>query len=176
MTAKSLSEYARDLVMSAPPGEAHAALKELCVQRTLGGLPPWTAMAAELRRTAKAAGLDPAAEEAEVLADLLDAPATMRAAPGFWTGYRAALLRAAKADPAFRGKLLGLHPTPPDGRDAFTDWWIELLEESGAAQGLNRPVVGAGGRPAPARGSRRGSSRRRGRRRRAGTGGPLSSR
>ena len=139
LTAKSLSEYARDLVTSAPPGEAHAALKELCVQRTLGGLPPWTAMAAELRRTAKAAGLDPAAEEAEVLADLLDAPATMRAAPGFWTGYRAALLRAAKADPAFRGKLLGLHPTPPDGRDAFTDWWIELLEESGAAQGLIDP-------------------------------------
>ena len=138
LTAKALSEYARELVNGNAPADAHAALKELCVQRTLGGLPPWSGMATELRRTAKAAGLDPATEEAEVLRRLVDAPATAKAAAGFWTSYRGSLIRYAKSDVAFRGRLLNLHPSPSEAGD-FIDWWIDLLRDAGALEGLLRP-------------------------------------
>ena len=139
LTAKALSEYAHELIRAQAPGQAHAAFKELCIQRTLGGLPPWTGTAAELRRTAKAAGLDVTAEEADVLRQLLDAPATTKASAGFWSAYRSALLRLAKAEPAVRGTLLNLHPSPSEGSQDFVEWWIGLLREAGCLEALIRP-------------------------------------
>ena len=139
LTAKALSEYAHELIRAQEPGQAHAAFKELCIQRTLGGLPPWTGMAAELRRTAKAAGLDVATEENEVLRQLLDAPATTKAAAGFWSAYRSPLLRFAKQEPVVRGTLLNLHPSPSEGSQDFVEWWIQLLKDCGSLEALIRP-------------------------------------
>ena len=96
-------------------------------------------MASELRRTAKAAGLNPVTEESEVLRQLLDAPATAKAAAGFWSAYRAALMRLAREDPAMRGVLLNLHPSPPEGSQDFVEWWIQLLRDSGSLDALIRP-------------------------------------
>ena len=96
-------------------------------------------MAAELRRTAKAAGLDIATEENEVLRQLLDAPATTKAAAGFWSAYRSPLLRLAKQEPVVRGTLLNLHPSPSEGSQDFVEWWIQLLKDCGSLEALIQP-------------------------------------
>jgi hypothetical protein len=142
LSGKSVAEYGQDLSQSSKPAEAHAALKELCIQRTLGGLPPFAGMAAELRRTSKAAGLNSGEEDMVFLKELVEAPATKKAAAGFWTTYRSPLIKAAIADPAFRGKILNLHPTPSEGARAFVDNWIAILRESRALDALLRPESG----------------------------------
>ena len=140
LSAKSMAEYAHELAASQAPAQAHESFKELCLQRTLGGLPPWANMATELRRTAKAAGLNVENEEADLLRQLLEAPATGKAAAGFWSGYRSVLVKMAKQEPAVRGNLLNLHPAPTDGSaEEFTDWWLALLEDCGAFDALVHP-------------------------------------
>jgi hypothetical protein len=139
LTAKALAEYVSDLVASQAPGQAHDSLKQLCLQRTLGGLPPWATVAADLRRTARAAGLDVAGEEEGLLRQLLVAPAVSRARAGFWTGYRTALIRMARSDASVRGLLLNLHPVPPEAQEDFTETWLGLLKEIGAFQALVDP-------------------------------------
>lgn len=139
LTAKSVAEYASDLSRGSNAADAHAALKELCIQRTLGGLPPFAGMASELRRTAKAAGLDGGAEDIAFLKELVEAPATKKAAGGFWTAYRTAVVKGSAADPVLRGAILNLHPTPSEGGRAFIDPWITILRESGALAGVVNP-------------------------------------
>ena len=65
--------------------------RRLCVERILGGLPPHATMHTDLRRLAKAAGLDPITVDRQVLTAVLAAPALRRAPEVFWTAYGPAL-------------------------------------------------------------------------------------
>ncbi|MCX4472641.1 hypothetical protein OOK41_20410 [Micromonospora sp. NBC_01655] len=135
LTAKALSNHARDLATRCEPSAAYDRFLRLCVERTLGGLPPYAAMHTDLRRLARKAGVDPVATDERVLRELLDAPAISRAPEAFWVAYRAPLARLAAADPALRGRLLGLVP-----EHCGDDVWLGVLEDAGATAALTEPA------------------------------------
>ncbi|NXY97872.1 DNA-binding protein [Streptomyces sp. BR123] len=134
LPVKVLTGYAKDLSARVSPAEAHTRFRRLCVRRTAGGLPPSAQAATELRRLARAAGLTGSRAEQEYLAELLPLPATLRAAYGWWKAHRTALIALAHREPAVRGTLLELMPPGNDGE--LSDLWLEILEESGATEGL----------------------------------------
>ncbi|MER7273027.1 hypothetical protein ABT369_01085 [Dactylosporangium sp. NPDC000244] len=130
LTAKSLAQHARDLAGRCTPAVAYERFRRLCLERTLGGMPPYAQMHVDLGRLAKAAKLGPEEDEA-LLTELLAAPSLLRAPGGFWKAYRPALLRIAKRDPKVRGQLLGMFP-----QDCPFETWLEILEETGATEAL----------------------------------------
>ncbi|MEV4510438.1 hypothetical protein AB0K00_15905 [Dactylosporangium sp. NPDC049525] len=134
LTAKALSAYARDLAARADAATAYERFRRLCVERTLGGMPPYASMHTDLRRLAKTAKLGQDEEEA-LLRVLLTAPSIVRAPGGFWIAYRAVLVSVARQDPAVRGQLLAMFPgNCPD------ETWLEILEECGATAALTEPA------------------------------------
>ena len=141
LTAKALAAHSRDLAARSDPATAYDRFRRLCLERTLGGMPPYAAMHVDLRRLAKAAKLG-ADEEDALLTELLTAPSITRAPGGFWTAYRPALVRIAQRDPRVRGQLLGMNP-----RECPAETWLELLAESGGTAALTEP---AGSFPAAA--------------------------
>ena len=118
VTTKALTQYAKDLADHHEPKLAYAHFRQLCLQRTLGGMPPWSGMAKELRRLAKAAKLDPSAEDATFVAEIIASPALAKAASEFWRAY---------AEP-----LAALGKQSADLDNA----WLELLEATGATAAL----------------------------------------
>ncbi len=136
VSIKSLSAYAKDLERARSPEEAYKQFRQLAVQRTLGGMPPWASMAKDLRRLAKAAKLDPEAEDEALLLDLIGSPSLKRAAREMWSTYRKPLARIAKSRPEVRGFLLDLFPQPGAALDGFYDEWLSLLDECGALDAL----------------------------------------
>jgi len=134
LTAKALAAHSRELAARSDPATAYDRFRRLCLERTLGGMPPYAAMHVDLRRLAKAAKLG-ADEEDALLTELLAAPSITRAPGGFWTAYRPALVRVARRDPKVRGQLLGMNP-----RECPVETWLELLEESGATAALTGPA------------------------------------
>ncbi|MEU0484488.1 DNA-binding protein [Streptosporangium sp. NPDC006013] len=146
LPVKALSAYAKELAGRVPADEALRRVHRLCVRRTAAGLSPSAQMATELRRLARAAGRDADAEEQSYLMDLLALPATSGAALGWWKAHRQALVNLARREPAFRGTLL--NTMPANGDDDMPALWLEILEESGAAEGLGEAEVPEGERPA----------------------------
>ncbi|GAA0685576.1 DNA-binding protein [Kitasatospora atroaurantiaca] len=146
LPVKVLSGYAKELSARVPAAEAFDRFRRLCVRRTAGGLEPSAVMATDLRRLARAAGADPEAAEGEYLAELLTLPATLRAAAGWWQRHREALVALARRDPAARGRLLDLMPSSYDAD--LPAFWVEVLEESGAAAGLRDDSLPQEERPA----------------------------
>ncbi|MBR7836893.1 hypothetical protein KDL01_26685 [Actinospica durhamensis] len=137
VSAKSISAYARRLAARRTPQEAYERFRRVCVERVAGGLPPYVGMAVDIKRLAKAAGRDTAAEDAALARELLPLAATGKAAAGFWTGYRAALIRAAKHDATVRGLMLAMFPTMGGEANNVADGlWLELLAACGATAGL----------------------------------------
>ncbi len=143
VTIKSLTNYAKDLVKSFTAAEAYDHFRQLAVQRTLGGMPPWGTMSKELRKLAKAAGHDVGKEEEAVLKEIIDSPSLAKAALGFWKGYRKSINRLAKKDAAVRVALLNLFPSPPQEDDGFEGDWLDLLDECGALDMLVTPSKSA---------------------------------
>ncbi|MFJ2822324.1 DNA-binding protein [Streptomyces toxytricini] len=136
LPVRALTGYAKDLEQRLPADLAYERFRRLCVRRTAGGTAPATQAAAPLRRLARAAGLDAAAAEGAHVAELLRLPATRHATAAWWRAHRSALADLARRDPAVRGTLLAL--TPPvdaDGEDTV-GFWLELLREVGATDGL----------------------------------------
>ncbi|NUT36879.1 MAG: hypothetical protein HOV79_27810, partial [Hamadaea sp.] len=136
LTATMLGEYARGVVDRRPAPEAYELVKTLSLRRVAGGLAPHAAMAADLAKLAKAAGLDPEQQADEVVARLLTYPAMGRAHPTVWKAYRRSLVRLGRRDAAMRARLLELIPEPPGYGTDMTGQWLELLEASGAADDL----------------------------------------
>ena len=137
VSAKSISAYAKGLAARSTPQEAYERFRRVCVERVAGGLPPYTGMTADIKRLAKAAGRDTAAEDAALARELLPLAATGKAATGFWTGYRATLIRAAKHDATVRGLMLAMFPTMGGEANNVADGlWLELLAACGATAGL----------------------------------------
>lgn len=139
LPVKALSGYARELAARVPADEALRRFRGLCARRTAGGLSPSARMADDLRRLARAAGRDANAEEQSYLVELLGLPATLGAPLGWWKAHRVALVALGRRDPAVRGTLLNLMPR--GGDDEMPAFWLELLEESGAAAGLGEGEV-----------------------------------
>ncbi|GAA1799822.1 hypothetical protein GCM10009682_21840 [Luedemannella flava] len=141
LTAKALSEYARQVTQRRPAAEAYDLVRTIAVRRVAGGLPPYVGMADDLKRLAKAAGLTPDAEAESVIGELIGYPAVGKAHDSFWKSYRPALLRLTRRDPAARSRLLGLLPDPPGYGKGATETWLELLDEAGALDALRSPAT-----------------------------------
>jgi hypothetical protein len=154
VSAKTMSAYGRGLAARRAPAEAYERFRRICVERVAGGLPPYSAMPADLKRLAKAAGRDSAAEDAALARELLPLAAVGKAATGFWDGYRVALIRAAQHDAAVRGLMLGMFPTMGgEANDAADGLWLDLLAAGGATAGLIEPISALAPEELPADGA-----------------------
>jgi hypothetical protein len=145
LTARSLADYARQLSESGDPSAAYATFRRLCVERTRAGVAPWSEMATQLRRLGSAAGLDLDAEERDLLAELLEAPALARAPIGFWRAYRRPLLDLARGSATVRRVMLELQPRVA----GIHDWWLGLLDSAGALDALTAPAASVAPEAAP---------------------------
>jgi hypothetical protein len=136
VSTKALTQYAKELAGNHAPDVAYAHFRQLCLQRTLGGMPPWSGMSKELNRLAKAAKLDPAAEDAAFIAEIIESPALAKAAGEFWRAYAEPITALGKQSAAARGALLNLFPTGTTYNPDLDEVWLELLEATGAVQAL----------------------------------------
>ncbi len=136
LTTKALAEHAQTLSREQDPASAYASFRELCLRRTLGGVAPWAGMPKELRRLARAAGLDLAREDEALVEELLGAPALASAAADVWSEYRDAVVAVARRSLAARAALLGLAPRPPGKAEGFFDRWLALLDDASALDAL----------------------------------------
>ncbi|MCE6997181.1 hypothetical protein LZG04_20585 [Saccharothrix sp. S26] len=135
LTAKSLSAHAKGLARKHDADAAYELFFTLCVERTRGGLPPYTGMPEDLRRLAKAAKRDLTAEDQRLLRAILDSSAISRAGGAFWKAYRASLVALASADAEVRGRLLSFVPDS----DSVLETWLEILTDCGATRALVGP-------------------------------------
>ncbi len=144
LSAKTLRDHAKGLSQRLTPGEAFAQFKALCLQRCAAGLAPYAGLLEDLRRLAKAAGCDVAAEERGLLAELLATGSIERAAVSFWKAARGALIELARADGAVCERLLALLPAAGgDSREEFDESWLSLLDAAGAVDLLLSGAVPA---------------------------------
>ncbi|MDO5681689.1 MAG: hypothetical protein Q4G46_02515 [Propionibacteriaceae bacterium] len=130
LPVKELTAEASRLAKQPDKAAAYRAFRTLCVERVRGGLEPNATMAKDLRRLAKAAKLDVAAEDAAVVRDLLSAPSIGRATKEFWTAYDAAIGRIA-SEPRTRARLRQLAP-----RTISVDDWVGALQRWGVLDDL----------------------------------------
>ncbi|GAB3004836.1 hypothetical protein [Saccharothrix stipae] len=135
LTAKALSAHAKGLARKHDPDAAYELFLTLCVERTRGGLPPYTGMPEDLRRLAKAAKRDLVVEDQRLLRAILDSSAISRAGGAFWKSYRGSLVALASGDAQVRGRLLSFVPDSA----AVLDTWLDLLASCGATRALIGP-------------------------------------
>jgi hypothetical protein len=140
VTTRALTDYARQLADRHEPAVAYRHFRQLCVQRTLGGMPPWAGMARDLRRLARTAGLDPDAEDARLIAEILESPALARAAGEFWRAYEAPIVALGQRSPGVRRALLERFPISAGDGAELDEAWLDLVERTGAIEDL---VAGA---------------------------------
>ncbi|WP_328660363.1 DNA-binding protein [Streptomyces sp. NBC_00334] len=146
MPTKVLSSYAKGLSSRVPAATAFRHLRGLFVRLAAHGVAPSSPGASDLRRLAKAvAGKHALAEEMAYLRDVLPLPGTLKAPPGWWKAHRAALLELTRREPAVRGTLLGLLPSGWEQEELGQ--WLDLLEKSGATEGLCDAALPAEVRP-----------------------------
>jgi hypothetical protein len=136
LTAKALSAHAKGLARKHDPDAAYELFLTLCVERTRGGLPPYTGMPEDLRRLAKAAKRDLPVEDERLLRAVLDSSAISRAGTAFWKTYRDPLVAVATADTGVRGQLLSFVPSSA----AVLDTWLDILGSCGATRALIEPA------------------------------------
>lgn len=146
LTAKALSAHAKGLARRHDPADAYELFLTLCVERTRGGLAPYTGMPEDLRRLARAAKRDLAAEDERLLRAVLDTSAIDGANAAFWKSYRDALVRLAERDDAVRDQVLRFVPSS----EAALDTWLDILTASGATRALTEPATGEPGAVSPA--------------------------
>ncbi|CAL9279442.1 hypothetical protein [Streptomyces sp. SudanB25_2051] len=132
LTVKALKEYVKDLARRLDPAEAWAQFRQLAVERCAAGMPPYASLPQDARSLIKAAGLDRAAEEGALVADLVASPAVVRAPQSFWTAYRPVLVALGRERREVQARLLEIMPTELGRSRADQEWWLELLVEAGA--------------------------------------------
>ncbi len=136
VTTKALTQYAKQLAENHQPAVAYAHFRQLCLQRTLGGMPPWSGMSKELHRLAKAAKLDCDAEDAAFITEIIESPALGKAASEFWRAYAGPIAAYGTQSASARGALLNLFPTGAAHSTDLDDAWLDLLDATGASRGL----------------------------------------
>jgi hypothetical protein len=128
ISVKALTAYAQDLARERSAEEAYGQYRELCLRRTLGGMPPWAAMLKDLNKLAKAAGLDAVAEEMAFVAEILGSASLARAPIEFWSTARASVKELCRQSPARAIAVLKLKPSFSGNRLKHGQSWLELLE------------------------------------------------
>ncbi|MEU4497365.1 hypothetical protein AB0F96_28950 [Streptomyces sp. NPDC023998] len=133
LSGKALREYAKGLTARLSAPAAYAEFRAVSAERCAAGLTPYAGMVEDLRRLAKAAGLDAAAEERALIAEIIHTGAMNRAAGSFWKSALPALAAVAAEDIAVRERLLALLPvTSGDSPEQFDEEWLALLDRCGA--------------------------------------------
>ena len=150
LAVKALGAYAKDLAASYDAEVAYGHFRELCLRRTLGGIPPWSQMGTELRRLMRAGKIKHGPEEESLARDLLGASSLNKAPVGFWKHYTGAFAAVGKADPAVRGSLLNLFPGQNE-KPEYYEAYLDLLDAAGALDAVTE--VDADGVPEDARAS-----------------------
>lgn len=146
LSGKALREHAKGLAARLPAPTAYEQFRMVSLERCAAGLAPYAGMLEDLRRLAKAARLDVAAEERSLLAEIIHTGAVSRAAAGFWKTALPALAAVAAEDRAVRERLLNLMPTVSgDHRAEFETSWMALLDDCGATDLLLDGTVPAAG-------------------------------
>ena len=149
LAVKALGAYAKDLAAAYEPAVAYGHFRELCLRRTLGGIPPWSQMGTELRRLMRGAKIKHGPEEESLARDLLAASSLSKAPVGFWKHFAPAYAAVAGADPAVRGTLLNLFPGQNE-KSAYYEQWLDLLDGAGSLDGVMRPATEVPEEAAPA--------------------------
>jgi hypothetical protein len=134
LTVKALQAHGKELAAQGRDG--FLRFLDLCARRTLGGLQPWSAMLADLRRAAKAAKVPQSECDDALLTALIGAPVLAKSTQEFWTELREPLVTLARRDERVRTRLLQILPEPRGGEDAFPSFWLKLLEDAGALDHL----------------------------------------
>ncbi|WP_306370241.1 hypothetical protein [Nocardiopsis sp. CC223A] len=141
LTVKALTAHAAELSGRYASERAYTEFRELAVRRTLGGLPPWTGLLKQMRSLAKAAGIDQAEQERDLLRELLAVPATSSAPEGFWKSARTTLVAVGRDDVEVARALLGMFVDSGGYDDTgFHAWWLELLSDAGSVDLLADPA------------------------------------
>ena len=131
VSAKALTEYGKELQTKYPGEEAWQFMRDLSVRRTMGGLPPWTAMCKDLASLVKAAGLDVQQEIQSVLAEILESPAISRASLGFWKAADKYVAELVKGNPEATGRLLNMIPQRSAWQHKDIWPWLDYLHKWG---------------------------------------------
>ncbi|MDB5340055.1 MAG: hypothetical protein JWN70_5674 [Planctomycetaceae bacterium] len=131
VSIKALTEYGKELSSTHDPQAAWKFFRELCVRRTLGGMPPWTSMVKDLQPLLKAAGLNAEQEIQSILLEIIDSPAISRAPMGFWEGASKAVEQLVKKDPHVAGILLNMIPQTSTWRNEDIWPWLTYLDTWG---------------------------------------------
>ena len=131
VSAKALIEYAHVLQKQHDPAKAWTVFRELCLRRTLGGMPPWTSLVKDLTGLLKTTELDPVAELEQVLAEIIASPAINRAPMGFWKGAAAAIKKLVTRNDQVAGILLNMIPASSAWERNDLWPWLEYLDAWG---------------------------------------------
>ncbi len=134
LSNKALTEYGKELQSSMSGEEAWKFFRELCVRRTLGGMPPWTSLPSDVKPLIAGAKLDVDKEMKSLLAEILESPAMNRAPMGFWKSCSNYVKELAAENDRVAGILLNLLPETSrwDRSDVWK--WMEFLEELGVLE------------------------------------------
>lgn len=129
LSNKALVEYGKELQETLEGKEAWQFFRELCVRRTLGGMPPWTSLPKDFKPLITAAKLDVNEEMKSFLAEILESPAMSRASMGFWKACSSYFKELAIENDHVAGILLNLMPETSrwDRSDVWK--WLEMLED-----------------------------------------------
>jgi hypothetical protein len=131
VSIKALTEYGKELLTTHDPKSAWKFLRELCVRRTLGGMPPWTSMIKDLQPLLKAAKLDQEDEIHSILVEIIDSPAISRAAMGFWDSVSKYVGSLVKKNSHVAGVLLNMIPQTSNWRNNDLWPWLDHLDSWG---------------------------------------------
>ncbi len=131
LSNKALTEYGKELQASLSGDEAWKAFRELCVRRTLGGMPPWTSLVSDLKPLIAGAKRDVDQEMKSVLAEILESPAMSRAGMGFWKASSKYAEELARENGRAAGQLLNLMPETNQWNRESAWGWLEFLEQTG---------------------------------------------
>ncbi len=129
ISVKALTGYATDLAKERSPEEAYQQYRELCLRRTLGGMPPWAAMLKDLNKLAKAAGKEVKSEERAFVEEVLGAASLARAPIDFWNTAKASVKELCKGSTELGLAVLKLKPVFGGDRLKHGETWLGLLEE-----------------------------------------------
>ena len=131
VSIKALTEYGKDLASTHDPVAAWTFFRELCVRRTLGGMPPWTSMVKDLTPLIKAAKLDPEEELQRIIVEIIDSPAISRANMGFWDSAAKFVGSLVQKNAHVAGVLLNMIPQTSSWRTNDLWPWLDLLQTWG---------------------------------------------
>ncbi|GAA3755069.1 DNA-binding protein [Plantactinospora mayteni] len=151
LSATTLAGYAKDLAARLPADQALDRFCQLCVRSVAAGLVPAAQTSTTVRRLVRAAakaGDAAGAEEREraYLIELIGLPATLKAT-AWWKAHLPELVKLAGHDRSVRGTLLNLMPRDDYDGDVIPQW-LDILVQTGAAEGLVDGALPASERPA----------------------------